>query len=257
MEDYLQAYDTYERTLVYSFPRGVGGVGDLVKFFMILLLMCMEYKIKLKYCIHGTVIEQYLKLRHEKMYIHHDELHTVQNISHVDEIAKTVPGIIYMVGPTILYHVDKIFDKITIPLSTVFMFSDEILSKDDKYVSIHLRLGDKFLETDPAFIQCITDVRTFDETVLFQFIENCRHKIMFFCDNRSYKEKVKKLYPKITITDYDIGHTSHSNTTDIQIRNTIREFYLLSKSRRIYMGSYSGFPVMAGKMNMIPVETIQ
>jgi hypothetical protein len=257
MDDYLQAYDTYDRTIVYSFELGVGGIGDLTKFFMILLLMCMEHKIKLKYCVHGTVVEHYLKLRHEKMYIHRDEFHTSEQITHVDDITKTTPGIIYTVAPQLLYTSIYILNTKSIPFSSVFMFSDEILSEDDEYVSIHLRLGDKFLETDPAFIQCKEDERSFDEAALFRCIEQCPHKIMFFCDNRSYKEKVKTLYPKITITDYDIGHTSHTNTTEIQVRNTIREFYLLSKSTRIYMGSYSGFPVMAGKMNMIPVETIQ
>ena len=145
----------------------------------------------------------------------------------------------------------------------MFYFSDEVkintlfLNNDQNYISIHLRLGDKFLETDKSFVLCKEDVRPYNEEKLFGFIkQNYNKNILFFCDNNNYKLKIKAQYNKIIITDYDIGHTSLSNTTSIQVLNTITDFYLLSNSEQIYMASFSGFPIMASKFKNIPINEI-
>jgi hypothetical protein len=256
MDEYLQSYDTYDRTIVYYFELSSGGIGDLTKFFMHLLNVCIEHKIKLRYFVMGLRIEKYLKMRHEKMYIHRHELNNPDTVNSIEEIKNILPHKIYLCYPQIFYPVGFNYELLTIPLSTVFAFSDDILSEDAPYASIHLRLGDQFLETDPNYVVCRTDTRAFDEAKLHRCIESCSETLMFFCDNRSYKENIKKLYPKLHITDYDIGHTSLTNTTKNQIRNSVREFYLLSKSTHIYRASLSGFSIMAAKMNMIPIETI-
>ena len=89
------------------------------------------------------------------------------------------------------------------------------LNNDQNYISIHLRLGDKFLETDKVFVLCKEDVRTYNEEKLFELIEiNYNKNILFFCDNNNYKLKIKTKYDKIIITDYDIGHTSLAVSTN-------------------------------------------
>lgn len=78
-------------------------------------------------------------------------------------------------------------------------------TKITKYISIHLRMGDHFLETDKQFVVCKNDVRNFDETKLYTFIEqNSDKNIMFFCDNKEFKIKLKQKYNFIHITDFDI-----------------------------------------------------
>jgi hypothetical protein len=124
------------------------------------------------------------------------------------------------------------------------------------YISIHLRLGDKFLETDKRFVLCKSDTRQFSEEKIYKFIEDNGDKNIFlFCDNNNQKLKIKNKYNNIIITDSQIGHTSLSNTTNKQILDTITEFYLLSNSQLIYAASISGFSKLSSKFKNVEYIT--
>jgi len=168
----------------------------------------------------------------------------------------------YCIVPSIFYNTFQ-YHNITIPIRDVFYFSDEVIRRAQlmlsipHYISIHLRMGDQFLETDPSFVMCTYDVRVYDENSIFQFIELHSHTpIIFFCDNHSYKLKIKHKYNHVTITDSNIGHTSLHNTTDSQVLDTVAEFYLLTVSDAIYCASSSGFSVVASLFNRIPLQYI-
>ena len=70
-----------------------------------------------------------------------------------------------------------LYDSITQKVSDYFYFTDEIKTNalyqnlSENYISIHVRLGDKFLETDKANVLVKNDVRHFHEDILFDFIE--------------------------------------------------------------------------------------
>ena len=60
---------------------------------------------------------------------------------------------------------------------------------------IHLRLGDKHLETDINYIGCKNDERIFSEDNIFKFIEKNYNKTIFFCcDNNLFRQKIKEKY---------------------------------------------------------------
>ena len=81
--------------------------------------------------------------------------------------------------------------------------------------------------------------------------------IVFFCDNKSYKLKIKKLYDHVVITDANIGHTSLGNTTDEQVLDAITEFYLIANSQKIIAASnYSGFSELASKYKGIELQQL-
>jgi uncharacterized protein (UPF0262 family) len=145
-------------------------------------------------------------------------------------------------------------------MNDIFYFTDDIkdnakkFTDNNDYISIHLRLGDRFLEIDSNLIHCPHDVRQFNEHALFNYIENNKDiPILFFCDNTSYKLKVKQKYNHVMITNYEIGHTTYTHTTQTQVLNTITDFFLLSNSINIYVASYSGFSIMASKFKNIPL----
>ena len=122
------------------------------------------------------------------------------------------------------------------------------------YISLHLRLGDKYLESGrvPACVQ--NDSREFNEADLFNFIEkNINKTLIFFCDNNSYKLKIKNRYNNVITTNCDIGHTGLSTTTEKQTLDGVTEFYLLTKSKEIYSASYSGYPIIASLFKHIPL----
>ena len=248
MENYINNYKNYNKIFVYDFKLGDGGIGDYTKFFMILLTYCINNKIQIKHKINHIEIEKYIKFKYDFFNITNNELSKLKNVS-----IKT---------PYHCYNNDKYAGNIC--LNEVFYFDHSvklnvnniISSLPTNYISIHLRLGDKFLETDKRFVRCKHDTRKFSEKNIRTFIENNSDKnILFFCDNNKYKRNIKHTYKNIIITNSQIGHTSLSNTTKKQILDTITEFYILSNSELIYAASYSGFSKMSSKFNNVKYIT--
>jgi hypothetical protein len=228
MENYLKNYDSFEKKIVYNFPLGSGGIGDLTKYFMYILNICIKHDIKIFYLINDIPIEKYLKLKYSKMYITQKDIaNNTSNINNTNEIPNINPNIFYVVTPQIFYGIFS-YDNLY-PFQEIFGFSNEVIINSNNlcfdvnnYICLHLRLGDKYLETDSEFVLCKEDAREYNEEQIFKFIENNADKnILFFCDNRNFKLKIKNRYNKVIITDYEIGHTSLLNTTDIQVLNTI------------------------------------
>jgi hypothetical protein len=148
-----------------------------------------------------------------------------------------------------------------VDIKDVFYFTDEVKinymqlfpSDITNYISIHLRLGDKFLETEYNYIQCKQDTRIFSEEKLYEVIEKNNDKNIFFCcDNNAYKLKIKEKYKHIIITNCAIGHTSLFNTLGNQVLDAVTELYILTKSDMIYGASVSGFSKVASKFNNVP-----
>lgn len=245
----MDRYDSLHTTIVYDFRIGNGGIGDCIKFFMFLLDSSMKNGTRLYYKKNGIELENYLKLKHAKMYI--DD----EGIRQLGQVKIVIPDMYY----------DTIQYDYSIAAKDVFYFTDEVkmnaayLFPADitNYISVHVRLGDKFLETDKRYVMCKNDVRTFSEEGLYAFLEENRSKQLFFCcDNRAYKSKVKENFTNIIITTCDVGHTSFSNTTKKQVLDGITEFYILTKSEKIYSTSLSGFSRLASKFNNIPFVQI-
>jgi hypothetical protein len=241
MENYIQNYNTYNKKVIYNFKLGDGGIGDCVKFFMFILEDCIKNKKRLYYKKNNIDIEKYIKLKYD-MYM------------------DTVPKDVEIVTPQMFYS--TIHTNFTINVNEVFYFTDEVIANskrlfpyDISYVSIHLRLGDKYLETPTNYIGCKEDTRSFSEEKIDEIIKHTNTNIFFCCDNHSYKMKMKEKYDQynILITNCNIGHTSLSNTTTNQVLDAITEFYIMTNSTTIYAASYSGFSIMAAKFNNIPL----
>jgi len=253
--EYLNVCDSYSKKVVFVFGKTNGGIGDLTKFFTYLLQECIQHKVRLYYVLTGDPIDKYLKID-ERFYISRFKHELIlQSVHHLHAI---LDNVLYIVQPQLMYVIDDIYSKLTIQLHEIFHFTDEVLKRAEpykgEYISVHLRMGDKFLETDPRFVMVHNDTRTYDEGKLFSFLE--KRNVLFFCDNKSYKQRVKRMFDHIQITDFDIAHTSFLNTTDSQLIDGLAEFYLLSKSKHIYKASYSGFSIMASKMYNCPISDL-
>jgi hypothetical protein len=263
MDDYLANYKSYTKCIVYNFKLGNGGIGDCCKFFMYLLCMCVTNKYKICYLVNNITIEKYILLKHSQFYITSDELPKEFTIA--TDIRQVLDSECTLITPNVLYSVYN-YNAITINMQDVFTFSEPIhanygrLFPNDisSYVSVHLRLGDKHLETDKSFVVVKNDERYYEEGSLFRFIEQNTHlTIVFFCDNNSYKQYLKYKYPNIVIIGANVGHTSLSNTTEEQIVDAITEFYIMCNSSHIYSASsFSGFSIMAAKFKNTPITNL-
>jgi hypothetical protein len=213
---------------------------------MIILDSCVKNNTRLYHKKNNIEIENYIKLKHDKMYICDDEIKKITSFK--------------IVKPFMYYN--NVYYDYNINIKDVFYFTDEVKINCKKifpfditnYISIHLRLGDKFLETDKSYIACKNDTRYFSDSNIYKFIEDNYNKNIFFCcDNNNYKLKLKEKYTNINISNCDIGHTSLLNTRKTQVLDSITEFYILTNSEMIFSASTSGFSIVASKFNNIPL----
>jgi len=273
VKNYLSQYTHFTKKVVYQFNLGNGGIGDYIKLFLVLLQFCIKNKIRMYYLMGDDPLFHYLKLRRDDMYITKDKLGnhefftSIENIKDDTYCIITPQDIFDIIIPSVLpsAHEHEEFIRFRLDIfsftNELFYFTDEVkinaepfMREREGYISIHLRLGDRFLEIDKNLIQRINDVRKYDREHLIKYIsENKDKNILFFCDNHEYKSKMKEAYPHLTITDYEIGHTTYANTSKKQVLNTITDFYLLSMSASIYAASRSGFSMMASKFKNVPI----
>lgn len=184
------------------------------------------------------------------------DIKTVNNNSGINYFYVVKPHYLYN-----LYNADfQNSDNLSVKIEDVFYFTKEITNHPvirtipENYISIHLRLGDKHLETDPAFIQILYDERDFNENNIYKYIEENNDKNIFFCcDNNSYKLKLKEKYNNVYITNLNIGHSGLFNTTPDQVLSSVIELYILTMSQSIYSGSNSGFSLVASQFQNIPL----
>jgi len=263
MEDYIRKFETLDKSVIFIFSMGDGGIGDLVKFFTFLLHQCILRDIKL-YCVNRSDVGKYITMKHSKMSI--DPMIETIPLQSLEHLNNLLPGMCYTCTVGVMYAVFPFGEALPnidleFPYDQVFDFSEEVkmnvsmilTNPVEDYISIHLRLGDKFLETDYTFIVCHEDARPFDQDLLDTFIQNTPGPLLFFCDNHSYKERIQRMYPQVMLTTGAIGHTSLLNTTEKQVLDTVTEFYILTKSSHIVSASFSGFSVMASRFQRKPI----
>ena len=244
MKNYIKNFENFDKTIIYDFKLGDGGIGDYITYFMIILKECINNNTKIYHKINNIEIEKYIKLKYDFFYITEDEISRLKNFTIKKPYDYYDGG-----GYNGDIYVNEVFYFDNIVKTNVINI---LSSLPINYISIHLRLGDKFLETDKKYVKCENDTRSFSSEKIFKFIEDNNDKsIIFFCDNNSEKLKVKNKYNNIIISTAQIGHTSLSNTTNRQILDTITEFYILSNSQLIYGASRSSFSIIASKFNNV------
>jgi hypothetical protein len=143
MENYINKYEQFESSIVYDFRLGAGGIGDCIKYFIFILELCIKDNIRLYYKKNNIIIEKYIKLIHDKMYINEESIKKLDN---------------YIIKKPSEYY-SKFNYNFNLKIEDVFIFTDEVKINYNNlleynitnYISIHLRLGDKFLETDKKF----------------------------------------------------------------------------------------------------------
>jgi len=246
MEKYIKNYNNFENAIIYNFESGDGGLGDYIKFFMLTLTYCMNNNIRFYYKINNTNLEKYIRLKYNEMII------TDEQISSLKNYKIQIPKDWYMeFGEE---TEEKSYYNYNVNLDDVFYFDKSVKqnvnnivpSLPNNYISIHLRMGDNFLERPNDNLD--SDTRKFSEEKLHKFIEkNKNTPIMFICDNNEKRQEMKNKYNNILITTSEIGHTGLYNTPDKHVLDAVTEFYILAKSKLIYGASNSGFSIIASK----------
>jgi hypothetical protein len=241
--------------MVYVYNKYIG-IGDYIKFYAYALEYCKQRGYNLFHLITDNPMEKYIILKDKQAYIDKNKLKTVCNIDNIEKFTYNNSIDYYIISPASFY---KIFDHdfITSKIEDVFIFSEEVIKnaplglKD--YISIHLRLGDVFMETEERFIISKRDKRKYNEHKIYEEIEKEKNNIIFFCDNNAYRQKIKEKYPHIIITNSRIGHTGMAYVNEKHILDAITDFYIMSQSKKIIAASYSGYSIASSKFKNIPL----
>ena len=89
--------------------------------------------------------------------------------------------------------------------------------------------------------------------MVIEFLERNKDKnILLFCDNAKYKQELQQKYKNVSITSAKVVHYNEKGTTEEEVLHTVIEFYLLSKSKKIYTSANSGFSGMASFYGNVP-----
>lgn len=250
---YINDFDKLDNIIIYEFSSG--GIGDYIKYYIMLLRHCIKYKIRLYFLKTNNPMEKYLILKNPKLYINEVEVNTLSENNM--KFKKVLTWQIYMksgihINPD-CWRIDGII------LHHFYIFSDQVKNNSNvilfdkypsltNYVSIHLRLGDKHIEQSQDWTQYnrINDERAFNPSRIETYIEDNKEKqILFFCDSNKYKNNFKNEHSNIITTECDIGHTDSECSTEKQILDAVTEFYILSKSTQIVGASRSGYSEIA------------
>lgn len=126
----------------------------------------------------------------------------------------------------------------------------------DTYNILHYRLGDDFIKNDENQNQ--SNQNHINEFI-YNFNENKENNDILMSDSQTFKNHIKKINNIYTF-DLDIGHIGYEKE-DIKIKNTLCEFLIMSKAKKIktYSCYYwvSGFVNSVSKLYDIPLINLK
>src|SRR3989344_3491624 len=146
---YLSNYDNLEKKIVYDFSAGSGGLADYIKFSTYLLNLCIKYNIRMYFMLENNLIDNFIKLAYNKMYIRRNELTNPRNINNINDLINIEANIFNIIGSCPMYNIpnSELYGSISYLANKIFYFTNEIKTNavslpfsDKKYISIHLRL---------------------------------------------------------------------------------------------------------------------
>lgn len=120
------------------------------------------------------------------------------------------------------------------------------LAPPTAYTALHIRRGDKHLETNRANVACKDDERPFAASAIDAVC--AREPVLLVVgDHAGTLRDLKARFPHVVLTGLEIGHTSLKGTPAPAVRAALVEFVMLGNARSIVASSTSGFPYLASR----------
>jgi len=136
---------------------------------------------------------------------------------------------------------------------------DKLNLKPKTYITIHIRLGDKYLEIKSINNLCPNHSKINDNISknIDKIIKGSNETIYLLSDNKNIKQEYKNKYNQIKINDIDIYHIGldYKNYKDDIIINTLVEYLILMNSKEIHGITTSGFAFTASILGKIKYIT--
>jgi hypothetical protein len=248
-----------------------GGFGDFMRSAFSLYAYCIKNNIDYDIYIPSNPIQLGIKCIDKKinvpevmLTVHHTNRDKI--VSKLDKLRTyNVPFVVYSnvlfttVNDLMIYREN--FAKNIVKTEIVEKRITEIKNtyiKNDQYVCLHIRCGDKHISTGGHCKGHTT--RNFNDDSIFNKIEECinflesfKLPICLITDSDKFRNTLSSKYSLITFNTI-INHVAlPSNTTDNGVIDTISEFFILSESKTNIMFSHSGFVLWSSLLYNVPL----
>ena len=127
------------------------------------------------------------------------------------------------------------------------------LSTTDEYHAIHLRLGDNYLHNDIYDENLFNNVNSKINNLIQQ---NSNNKYILFTDTTTIGKKLKLNNPSLYYFDNLKIHLGDLKNNKEGIIDTLVDFFIMSKSLKIYYLNHSGFSCVISCLCDIPYENL-
>jgi hypothetical protein len=269
--------------IIYKYEINNGGLADFLKFFIHTINVAEDNNFEILIDINHP-IKKYIIIKDDYSFKLYTDQPNIKNYIPLNNYTcKNIKDILstrqnFLFNPTYFYCLNINFNlkneidfkNVVNPISNCVKydlfkymnFTDDIYMDLDqqmptkKYICIHARLGDKFLEVKPdEFYSAPNDDRQLFNTNYTQTINSIINSISdpdiliyLFADNNNFKNQMKEKFPILNIFNNQIINISckyNNDNYDQNLKNTIIEFLFLSRSSEIHVLSYSGFSYIA------------
>lgn len=248
------------------------GFGDFIRGSYFMLQFSEKYNINIDFHIYDSVIKNYLNFFIKKHNINHIIANNIYKYIDINVNFTNISGIInYEINTendndfinylnncklysnniyinTINFPTHNISKKhldfmqyMLDPIDTIKFEVNNILKELDlefkNYITYHIRLGDKYLENQNNKVET---------EIIYKLLNNIcinnNNKYLIVSDSLSIKTVIKNIYPSVRYLKNEYKHSTNNN--NIEIKNTLIDFYLMSFSKSII--SYSIYPHGSG-----------
>ena len=270
--------------IVHTHFRGGGGIGDFIRAALSFYSLCKRYDYEyyisfeenpiLKKCfIYKKLPDEYIN--HDKCSIKIEQRDIILNEDiFINQAKNNINKVIYLysnaIGIEKSEYINLIkedfLNNILKPSKSVQDYIDLTYANlnitNNNYLSVHIRCGDKYIETDNKGYNSKDSRINMDDLDLYNKYNNCIQKfkndydinlpILIHSDSNLFKKKLININNEYKILDINISHISENTgaTDENSYIATIAEFYILSNANMILSPyTYSGFSHIGSFIN--------
>jgi hypothetical protein len=244
------------------------GLGDIIRGMISVYQICKELNYEFIVDMHLHPISKFFKKKdHKYENFIKDRKDSVKFTSDANEFIKNRNEHL------IIYFFSNHYYDLTIPLTEdcknfikeIFTPTDDLEQYFNNYLKkipydtfniLHYRLGDDFIKNDEKQNQ--SNPNHINEFT-YNFNENKENNDILMSDSQNFKNHIKKINNIYTF-DLDIGHIGYEKD-DIKIKNSLCEFLIISKAKKIKTYSIyfwiSGFVKVVSSLYDIPLINLK
>lgn len=268
------------KTVIYTWTLNVSnykptdgsnywGIGDILRGMIACYVLCKKHNYNYIIDIQKHPISKYLKQNNHEFIEHvktNDDIPFIQTNELENYIQNTDQNVLMLMTNSLIPNNVKIDDDIKTMIMNIFEKNDSFakyyedckqeLNLDDEYYICHFRLGDDYIVRNSSNINKVEQV--YNKFLKDKELDKRNHLIISDC--MLLKKYISDKRSDIILFDAkEISHLGY-NANNIDMRDTMLEFFLISESKYIETFTVyqwtSGFVLYPSMLYDIPIKRL-